>query len=383
VAGDEAKAAVTTRLPSRPGSIPFIEVARSVAPLIVLWVHVGIANGYNVLPYAAIIKGLRLLDNGAHVGVLLFFLVSGFIISHVATLETRREFLVKRIFRIVPMLFFGVTVAYLTSSTLLRWGLPPIGQARSLSDLLFSIFLLDWFFSTPYTLAVTWTLVSEVSFYGLMFIAYRSLAASPVVGTILLIAIVAVLELLLVLVLGGEVSAVFYFMQVEFIFVGRAAYLYFSGRASLLAALALAGFALLTLIGLHTTTAYSRSLLLSENSVIYSWATTIAIFCLMYKFVTFCPRPLRFLSNISYSVYLLHFSIGTAVFEVIRASYGVPTGWAFWAALVATLGCAYLTYRAIELPCQTLGRRILTSQLRRPALAQVGGIGSVRAGAPD
>jgi exopolysaccharide production protein ExoZ len=366
---------VTTRFPSRPGSIAFIEVARSVAPLIVLWAH--------ILPYAAIGKRLRLLDDGAHVGVLLFFLVSGFIISHVATLESRREFLVKRIFRIVPMLFFGVTAAYLISSTLLRWGLFPIGPARSLSDLLFSILLMDWFFSTPYTLSVTWTLVSEVSFYGLMFIAYRSLAASPVVGTILLIAIAAALELLLVLALGGQVSGVFYVMQVEFIFVGRAAYLYFSGRASLVAALALAGFALLILTGLYMTTAYSRSLLLSDNSVIYSWVAAIAIFCLLSKFITFCPRPLRFLSNISYSIYLLHYSVGIAVFQVVRASYGVPTGWAFWAALLATLGCSYLTYSAIELPCQKLGRKILTSQLRRPVLARAEGVVSARAGAPD
>jgi exopolysaccharide production protein ExoZ len=376
------EAGVTINL-SRPGIIPFIEVARSIAPLIVLWVHVGVGNGYNFLLYAAIIKELRLLDNGAHVGVLLFFFVSGFIISHVADLETRRDFLVKRIFRIVPMLFFAVTVAYLTSSMLLRLGLPPIGPAKSVSDLLFSMLLIDWFFSTPFTLAVTWTLVSEVSFYGLMFIAYRWLAASPVGGTVLLIAVVAALELLLVLGLGGEVSGVFYFMQVEFIFVGRAAYLYFSDKASLLAALALAGSALLVLTGLYTTTAYSRSLLLSETSVVYSWATTIAIACLMLKFVTFCPSPLRLLSNISYSVYLLHFSIGTAVFEVVHTSYGVPIGWAFWAALAATLGCSYLTYNAIELPCQKLGRRILTLQFRRPALAQVGEIVSARARAPD
>jgi peptidoglycan/LPS O-acetylase OafA/YrhL len=191
------------------GTIPFIEVARAIAPLIVLWVH--LAPGWCALhasscygdnywtlsdDYFSIVNGLHLNDWGAHIGVLLFFLVSGFIISHVAAIETRREFIVKRIFRIVPMLFVGVVATYAASSVLVRMGLEPaIGfRGTSHADLIRSMFLMDWFLSTPFTLAVTWTLVTEVSFYAMMFVAYLALARSPVAGTFLLILAAVAIE---------------------------------------------------------------------------------------------------------------------------------------------------------------------------------------------
>lgn len=148
------------------GTIPFIEVARSIAPLLVLWVHLGANFGYATPVYAFITNELHLIQGAAHVGVLIFFLVSGFIISHVSMTETRSEFAVKRLFRIMPMLFVGVALAYATSVTLQALGLPPIGNAVSPFHALLSALLLDWVLSTPFTLSITWTLLTEMSFYA-------------------------------------------------------------------------------------------------------------------------------------------------------------------------------------------------------------------------
>ena len=113
--------------------IPFIDIARFLAPLFVLWAHLGplwclehgstcVSNGSLWLPIRGTLwagSHLRLNGNGGHLGVLLFFLVSGFIISHVIRFETRAEFVIKRLFRIVPLLFVGLALAYSLSSALI------------------------------------------------------------------------------------------------------------------------------------------------------------------------------------------------------------------------------------------------------------------------
>ena len=341
------------------GPIPFIDVARSIAPLIVLWVHIGVGYGYTIPGYNFVADSLHLLDSGAQVGVFIFFLVSGFIISHVASIEAQPSFAVKRIFRIAPMLFFGVAIAYASSFVLASFGLPPVGPSKSLRDLVLSMFLMDWFFSTPFTLSVTWTLVAEVTFYTMMFLAYRSLDKSPVSATVLLIVATAILTIAAITVFGGSAPATFYVLQVEFILVGRAIYLFCSGRASLLVAIFLGVLAMAVLTGLYTLRPYSMSLLFAKNSVAYSWAVAIVLFCLMAKFVKVCPPPLKVLSNISYSIYMLHYPIGSLVIDVAHTKYGMGIGLSFWLGLGAVLVCSYATYLTIEVRFQALGRLVL------------------------
>jgi peptidoglycan/LPS O-acetylase OafA/YrhL len=94
------------------------------------------------------------MEGGGHLGVLLFFLASGFIISYVADQEGRAEFATKRIFRIFPMLFGGVVIAFVLSR------LVP-GDVFSFRDLVLSGFLLDHLSTAQKLLTVTWSLVPE------------------------------------------------------------------------------------------------------------------------------------------------------------------------------------------------------------------------------
>lgn len=340
--------------------IPFIELVRAVAPLLVLWVHLAIGYGY-VSTYDIVAQILRLYDSGAHLGVLLFFLVSGFIISHVANLESRREFVVKRVFRIAPMLLFGVGLCYAISSVLINFGLPPTAgfHARSWADLIRSMFLVDYFVGSPLTLTVTWSLVAEVFFYSLMIASYVRVARSPVRGTLLLIFAVAFTELAMLAAFGPGVQASFYLLQTEFIFVGRAVYLFVSGKATLLVAVMVGLVAMLALTALYLLTPYSRSLLFDANSVAYSWIVAIVLFCFTARFVTYCPLPLRFMSNISYSVYMLHIPVGSAVINIVSARLGMSPSMSFWAGFSAVLVFSFITYNLIEKPFQRLGRRLL------------------------
>jgi peptidoglycan/LPS O-acetylase OafA/YrhL len=95
-------------------------------------------------------------------GVIVFFMVSGYIILHVIQTEEVRPFLIKRFFRIYPLLILAILVEYIFQS---------VNQESSLSWLtrLGQMSLLGDFFQVPHALAgVEWTLRIEVSFYLLM-----------------------------------------------------------------------------------------------------------------------------------------------------------------------------------------------------------------------
>jgi exopolysaccharide production protein ExoZ len=190
--------------------IPFIDLARSLAPILVLWSHLGpwwcIEYPASCLSGASLWMPIRvtrwagvnlhLNGNGGHLGVLIFFLVSGFIMSHVIRSETRSEFVMKRIFRIAPMLIAGMTITYALASALISWGLPPtLGfTAHSIGDLVRSMFLLDTIIPSPVVQSVTWSLVPEVGFYAIIAATWGILSRRPLAGSYLLIAIVAAIE---------------------------------------------------------------------------------------------------------------------------------------------------------------------------------------------
>jgi peptidoglycan/LPS O-acetylase OafA/YrhL len=364
-------------------TIYFIEVIRGIAPLFVIWAHLGPvwcltypfacsdpAHPWRMLALSnSITNTFHIYDFGGHIGVLLFFLVSGFIISHVAATENRLDFIVKRIFRIVPMLIVGVTLAYAISLALIRGMLEPtMGfHATCLADLIRSIVLLDWFLSTPSTLSVTWSLVTEISFYCLMIIVYRQLARFPAASTLFLIAAVAATEVAMVWAFGVNVPASFYIMQVEFVLIGRIIYLFLSGVASFRVSLLLALTAFATLSGLYMLTPYSQSVLFTSNSVVFSWTLALAIFGFALKLVKKCPVPLRFLNDISYSVYMLHIPIGSLVLNVLTLRYGIWIGWSFWISVAAVLACSCITYAKIEVPFQRFGRNLLDQASKKKA----------------
>lgn len=353
--------------------IPFIDVVRALAPVFVMWAHLGpwwcqehastcSADGTVWAPVAItrrVADRLPLNGNGGHLGVLLFFLVSGFIISHVVHFENRMDFVIKRVFRLVPMLIVASAFAYAVSSALMAWGLPPIlgFSARSLTDLFLSMFLLNTFIPSPYTLLVSWSLVPEVGFYILMTAAWSPLKRWPLGGTYLLIAVVAIVDLVTISIFSFK-PAHYFFIQVEFILVGRAVYLNWAGLVKRWSAALLAATALATLAGVDLTQPYSRLELLGAQSVMVSWAIAVVVFAAMIS-VRRCPAPLRLLGNSSYSLYLMHIPLGCLVLSVLSLQDGLPYKLAFPIALVVIFTTSYLTYRLVEVPGQKLGRLII------------------------
>jgi peptidoglycan/LPS O-acetylase OafA/YrhL len=84
--------------------------------------------------------------------------------------------------------------------------------------------------------------------------------------------------------------------------------------------------------------------------------------------------PMRTLGNMSYSLYLLHFSVIRVVIVLTAATFGLGAAWAFVAAIVSmalSLAVSYCSYIWIEVPGIRLGSKLLSliGTKRRPDLA--------------
>lgn len=97
---------------------------------------------------------------GGGAGVIVFFLVSGYIISQVLSLEQTTSFLIRRIFRIYPLYIAAVLIQIIIEKS---WG------TLSLDIFISQLLLIGDFFDTPYSLVgVEWTLRIEIIFYLFM-----------------------------------------------------------------------------------------------------------------------------------------------------------------------------------------------------------------------
>jgi peptidoglycan/LPS O-acetylase OafA/YrhL len=103
------------------------------------------------------------LCEGGAAGVVVFFLISGYIITHVLQRESAGVFAFRRLFRIYPLYMFAVLMETALATLVQGSSAPPVEM------MLPRLLLVGDFFDTPYALAgVEWSLRVEVLFYALM-----------------------------------------------------------------------------------------------------------------------------------------------------------------------------------------------------------------------
>ena len=189
--GHASDAAVPDTVRSR---LYFLDMLRIVAFTSVLIGHKfqpalqGVAEDFHQPAWVRLLVGLALpFSEGGAFGVMVFFLVSGYIITQVVLREAPGVFILKRVFRIYPLYIFAC---------LLEWGLAAWqGHEQGLSwTIRIAQWLLigDWV-GAPYALgAVEWTLRVELLFYAFMALVARlGLLAQPA-RAVLLYGVVAV-----------------------------------------------------------------------------------------------------------------------------------------------------------------------------------------------
>jgi peptidoglycan/LPS O-acetylase OafA/YrhL len=287
---------------------------------------------------------------------MVFFLVSGYIITQVVQSETPAVFAIKRAFRIYPLYIFAC---------LLEWGVALAqGQAQPLE---WHVRVAQWlligdFVGAPYTLgAVEWTLRVELLFYVFMAVVARlGVLRRPALA----VAVYGLVALALYATApwprhagwsDGYVNLYF-----PMLLMGSCVYLAQHGTAALRLGAAATVAGMLMLSVLHTAQIQPRW------SNHHFMQLALAVFLLAWL----GRRHIRLgafgmlLSDLSYAVYLMHNWLWDTLKAPAQAVAHAP--WAVNALVLLQLfAVCWLAMRCVERPGIRLGRRLAGAFVKR------------------
>lgn len=173
-----------------------LQLLRAYAAFLVIYEHLFgsyidlVLKQYNFYSYNIskfIFHPFGIIDHGGGLGVVQFFVLSGFVISMVATRESRIEFAIKRIFRIFPPIFFSLFLISIIYWVLYFLNLTNFIDMYSNAwpslvpwdNFTFSYFLKNLFLFKVDLNMVMWTLRIEITFYVIIFIFLPYIKKKP------------------------------------------------------------------------------------------------------------------------------------------------------------------------------------------------------------
>jgi peptidoglycan/LPS O-acetylase OafA/YrhL len=346
----------------RSSRFVFLDVLRGVAVGLVVYSHVvGIFlhQHHDVSTLASALQGfavhpLILSLNLGNFGVVLFFLVSGFIVTHTGFQEDPRRYAVKRFLRIYPML----VVAVLLSAGLFLVHLHPVttGEASTVTPLtlLTNASLANNLIEPQVVLVVvTWTLIIEILFYVLL------LGALPLMRRSVWLSIAAELGLVALVMATEHLGGSSYFLfgvnvsYLPALLLGQVVWAVWSRRVPLWTGLLFGAVAWIEYVwagapGMgREDTAYDHNLALGLG---------VFIVALLVEPKLRPARWISYLADRSYSLYLLHGLLAFAVMNVLYPKVGFPV--AVVVGLVVTMLGVEAGYRWVERPSMRLARRL-------------------------
>lgn len=321
---DLSKTAVSRR-------IDLLDAYRAIA---IIWVAIyhytyfwaSAGKGDNVLPYDVALAWIPLAGVG-HLGVMLFFLISGYVISLTLTKTANfPEFCVKRFARIWPTLLVCGTITFACASL---FGPPEL--KRSIWEAMISMTLIppshvgaltgnpDW----QWLDGAYWSLWVEVKFYaviGAIFFAFRkrwfeAWLAFQALTMAITVGLVATSNAVLDLAEG-----LLFAQYVPYFTVGILAYRFRNGTSTRTDLVAL----------VFAITHKTLSIATSEANLTLSMLTGYAIIFGLFAIFIWRPNLLNFMTHklflrigrASYSFYLLHQVAGISLLVLIAALFG-------------------------------------------------------------
>ncbi|MGW7130078.1 acyltransferase family protein [Streptomyces bobili] len=389
---------------ARPSRLGWLDALRGIAALVVVFDH----SSYTFM--ADFRRDLMPYFNTSRYGIMVFFLVSGYIIP--SSLERRgcvRRFWIGRIFRVYP-LWAAVVTVLLALSTLGIAEPRDFGPQSATTVAVAHLTMLQELLGTPNLLLVLWTLSYEMSFYLLVVALFtvrlhrRSAAVAVILAALAAGSVAAGVVLPPSALSGlfgtGPVIASASIVMAAAVCCASAASAMlrrFGGVLGGVLALALVAFngtvplweslVILAVMFLGTTAYRAENgqctwRFAAGTTVIVAACAVGSAYCwgdgdhftrrgwivaFLLAVLTFgagmtlrsrcLPRVLTGLGTISYSVYLMH----PVLLTVIDSTFGrrqqdsLALEAAFFTVL---LPLCLLTYRYIEAPSQTLGRRL-------------------------
>ena len=321
-------------------------------------------NSYSDFISKYIFHIFAIKDNGGGLGVVQFFLLSGFVITMVAMRETRSEFMIKRFFRIFPLLFLSLMII-----TALYWALYYLNlteyidiHSQSWPSLVsWNEFGLYSFFKNLFLINVNmnmvmWTLRIEIVFYIIIFLFLPFFKKSPMKFYSFVITLYIFGYMLSMLINNYfETYSLLYnkiyneLGYIKFLFLGS---IFFSWYDKKIKTSHYAIFSAMLLI------------LLFDNSLLryIVLAYFLLILSIFFNEKIYAPKSLVYLGNISYSIYLNHQTICTILIGILVAKFGYSDNKfliIFIVMLFLILTISHLSYHFVERPFQNFARKII------------------------
>lgn len=177
------------------GRLSNIDTMRGIAALLVVWQHS--SETFNRIPAIAA-KGTQLFDMAwsvdfGRIGVVCFFLISGFVIPFSLTPGERalKKFMIRRFFRLYPAYWLSIACALSTAYFL-------SGRTFGASTIVANITMLQRFIGEPHLQGLYWTLQAEIIFYalcaGLFLLGVLNKPACHLIGCIISLGLFCVLS---------------------------------------------------------------------------------------------------------------------------------------------------------------------------------------------
>lgn len=292
--------------------------------------------------------------NGGWLGVQLFFVISGYLIIQSAYKYSAREYFIHRIFRIFPAYWFWYIALGLISGKLM-------GSALGDPYFYANLVMLQHFIPEAYLrytfINPSWTLSVEWGWYILAF--FLALTSRKLMLSYFLISIViatwwtgggAMLHPLAETLAQKDPIYVYFFLsnnligQLPFFLMGCVIYFYRPRLPTV-------PVVLISILILATFAKWSGYF---PNPI---FITGLAVGGIFWAFVnmdrSIHGHVVRFLSDTSYSIYLVHYSVIAFVSARVENKYLIVLF-----SLLAIFMLAYFSYRLIEKPFMQFGRRL-------------------------
>lgn len=339
-----------------------IDALRAIAALTVLTQHL-LGNIWRTIPTdTSLLQNLALnFFDWGRFGVILFFLISGYVIPLSFNGPTpMKKFVISRAFRLYPAFWLSVAAMVLVligSNRAIDWG-----------QVVANLTLAYPLFGHEALTGIYWTLIVEVLFYVVCFCLFAlGLLERPwAIATIALLGITsAFAPSLAQLVLGKTVPLPMHFYHLSFLFLGclirqtRGNVPHAKPLAYFVAGALLATLPMVTGLVLGLPHRFSIGLPLGG---IAAAIAAVLVFLLSWRpEFKHPPRYMLALGAWSYSLYLLHEPIGDLVGLVLPPETALLAIAYFLTVTTASITTAALVFRFVEKPFIDLGRRLSNS----------------------
>ena len=317
-----------------------VETLRAVAVILVFIHHLHSLKVVSI-PYLGVV--------GGWIGVQIFFVISGYLIIQSALRYSAGEYVRHRFFRVYPAYLFWFVLFSVVLGDF-QW------NSIDFRSLLIHLLFLQHFFPEAYlkynALSVSWTLTIEVVWYVIAFLIAARFLRSPTKFTAVFVAIACVwvfggtkwhplvksMEGIYVyfFVHNNAISQMPFFLFGAWIAVKQPKY----DKAALLA------------LFISTVVLFKSWEPVFPSPIFLTGIGMAALFLILKNTEYENSKSVKFISDISYSFYLVHVPIIVLSISVVQNKYHQ-----MFLSFFATVVVSYLSYKLIEQPFMNMARK--------------------------